>query len=37
MRQNFARGAEELGQLLAGAVIGLAAPFLVFLMLISVP
>lgn len=37
MRQNFARGADELGQLLAGAVIGLAAPFLVFLMLISVP
>ena len=37
MRQKVIRGANELGQLLAGTAIGLAAPFLLFLMLISVP
>ncbi|GAA4234113.1 signal transduction histidine kinase [Streptosporangium album] len=37
MRQKIARVAREQGQLLAGAAIGLAAPFLLLLMLISVP
>ncbi len=37
MRRKIIRGAREWGQLLAGAAIGLAAPFLLFLMLFSVP
>jgi len=37
MRQRIARGARELGQLLVGAAIGLAGPFLFCLMLFALP
>ncbi|MEU5939062.1 sensor domain-containing protein [Micromonospora sp. NPDC047548] len=37
MRRRIAHGARELGQLLAGAAIGLPAPVLLFLMAVSVP
>lgn len=37
MRRRIGQGARELGQLLAGAAIGLTAPALLFLMVVSVP
>ncbi|MEU5941074.1 sensor domain-containing protein [Micromonospora sp. NPDC047548] len=37
MRQRIVSGARELGQLLTGAAIGLPAPFLLALILVSVP
>ncbi|MET7668524.1 sensor histidine kinase [Micromonospora luteifusca] len=37
MRQKLRRAASEFGQLLGGTAIGLAAPFLLFLTLVSVP
>ena len=37
MRRRIRRGAYELGQVLAGAAIGLTAPFVVYLLLFSVP